>query len=272
MSKTFVLPIPIKGTFGETITVPASNGTKTVFNRRRGFQGIRFEPAADMRLGLVPALQGAVMVDSNNVWIDLLDAKRAAEAGNHPPANTIADRGFTGLSLPLQIADFLYLGWTAKINDFFVNIGSTANATTSTLTMANSDRSVNGFTALSITADGTVSSSATFGQDGNVTFTVPSGLGWTQESLREVLPNAAAPDDILFWLRLDVSAALDAATLVDGIIGFVEDDGEGTATGDQGFYAAGVQYSMSLVDEIGAIQPIAQTTAATTMALTWVRW
>ena len=256
MSVTYTLSKPVQALKGEQLTVPASNGTKTVFNRRPGFNGILLEPTLALRLGLVPRITGLWRKTSDK-WINLLAT----------PGSTIIDRGFTGQSLALRTTDYLYVGFVRKVNDLFVDIGATANATGSVLTCANS--TLTGFVALTITVDGTDSGGATFAQDGNITFTVPTA--WTPESLRDLLGDSTAPVEKLYWLRFAVSVNLDAATLVDQLAGFIETDGAGTDTGDTGFFGESVLYEMSLGDEVGALQFIAQAAAATTVQLTWVR-
>ena len=256
--------------FGEQLTVPASNGTKTVFNRRRGYDGILIEPAAAMRLGFPPALEEVWVRSGAGVWRDILAGRKQGNANlSGSEAQTVVERGFTGQSLALLATDRLYLGFKRKVNDLFVDIGSTANATASVLTCENSNTA--GFAALTIT-DGTDCGGATFATDGNITFTVPAGIGWTPRVLRHLFPGEpSAPPDNLFWLRFAVSVALDAGTLVDQIAGFIETDGAGTNSGHTVFLNAGVEYYIRLHGDVGAIQPIAQAAAATTANVSWVR-
>lgn len=70
-------------------------------------------------------------------------------------------------------------------------------------------------------SDGTVSAGKTFAQDGNITWTVPSA--WTKARLKEAIAACATAvgpmqDLPLYWLRLEVSAALDSATGCNAII------------------------------------------------------
>ena len=58
---------------GETLTVPASNGARSAYNVRPGFQEIILEPVAAMRLQLMPAIRGLIFYDASAYrWIDLL--------------------------------------------------------------------------------------------------------------------------------------------------------------------------------------------------------
>ena len=267
MSQTYVVDRPLQGFVGEQLTVPASSGTKTVFNRRLGFNRITVIPAANMRLGLPPRIGGVWIRSAAGVWRDVLAAKKSIPAGR-----TLVDRGFTGHVLGLLSTDRLYVGWSRKVNDVFIDIGSTANAVASTLTCENSDNATeDGFAALTIT-DGTSSGGATFAIDGNITFTVPAGIAWAPRYLSDLFPKEGAPPDPLYWLRFASSASLTAGTLIDQIAGFIETDGAGTNTGDTAFLDAGSAYEIVLGDEVGAIQPIAQAAAATTAKVTWERF
>lgn len=249
---------------GEQLTIPASNGTKTVFNRRAGYRSILVDPAADMRLGLVPRIDGIFIRKATGAWLDMLAQPMAS-------GTRVIDRGSAGLSLPLLATDRLYVGFRAKVNDIYVDIGSTANAVSSTLTAENS--SPTGFVSLAITVDGTDSGGATLATDGNITFTVPAGPLWSAVNLRAsgLFAGEQAPNILAYWLRFAVSASLTAGTLIDQIAGFVETDGAGTNTGDTAFLSAGYVWPIHLSDDVGAIQPIAQTTTATTASVTWER-
>lgn len=260
MSQTYTSSKPVKGFKGEPLTVPASNGTKTVFNRRQGFDCITVDPAADMRLGLVPRIAGLWSRTGAGVWTNLLDQKDVNGL-------RVIDRG---ASAPVRAAfastTKVYVGWVRKINDIYLDING-VNATASTLTLANSSSA--GFVSLAVTADGSDSGGATFAIDGNITFTPPST--WTAQSLKEQLNDPNAPDAKLFWLELSFSASLDAGTTIDQLMGFIETDGAGTNTGDTAFLGAGAVRQIPLSEEVGAIQPIAQAASATTCNVDWER-
>lgn len=70
--------------------------------------------------------------------------------------------------------------------------------------------------------DGTSSGGATFAQDGNVTWTVPSG--WLKTTLRAIATPVPASstthiDTPLYWTRWEVSVQLDSDTTVAGMLG-----------------------------------------------------
>lgn len=265
---------PRQAVFGERLTVPASSGTKTVFNRRLGFDSIEFTPAAALRLGYVPRIGGMWIRSTGGVWTDLLQRNTREPLANHPPAMNVTDRGFTGQGFPLLSTARWYIGFVRKVNDIFVDVGATVNAVASILTAENSDYSPDGFTALTVTADGTASGGATMAQDGNITFTVPAGRLWAPRRLKDLFPQEpTAPMENLFWLRFAVSASLTADTLLDQVAGFVEDEGGGITTGDTEFIPAATTtiFERSLNDEIGALEFMAQAASATTVDLTWVR-
>ena len=272
MSVTYTLDKPVQAFYGEQFTVPGSGGTKTVFNRRSGFNTIELNAAAALRLHLAPRIGGIWRRSTTGVWSDLLAGRKAGSDGRLtlPYAPSVIDRGFTGQSLGLLSTERLYVGFPRKVNDLFVDVGATVNSVGSVLTCENSDESGGGFTALTIT-DGTDVAGATLGADGNITFTVPAGRAWLPRSLKEIWGEPTAPAERLFWLRFAVSVSLTAGTLIDQIAGFAEDDGAGTATGSSSFLAATTYRTYTLGEEVGALQFIAQAGGGTTVDCTWMR-
>lgn len=255
---------PVQRVFGERLTVPGSGGTKTVFNRRAGYDSIRVSVAAAARLGFVPKIGGIWIRSTAGVWRNMLAAPMTT-------GTRVIDAGSAGLVLGLLSTDRLYIGFVKKVNDLFVDIGSVVNAVASTLTAENSDRvAPAGFTALTIT-DGTAAGGASFAADGNITFTVPAGSAWEPRRLTELFPGERAPSDNLFWLRFATSVSFTAGTLVDQIAGFIEDDGAGTDTGETAFLRTTADHAFTLGDEVGALQPIDQAAGGTTMDVTWLR-
>ena len=70
-------------------------------------------------------------------------------------------------------------------------------------------------------SDGTASGGATFAQDGLITWTPPSA--WAVARLKEIVPATAAAvgprqDLPLYWVRIEVSAALDSTTTCNAMI------------------------------------------------------
>ena len=265
MSNTYVLDKPTQDVFGERLTVPGSGGAKTVFNRRAGYNAIRFEVAAAARVGFVPKIGGIWIRSAAGVWRNLLTQEMVT-------GTRLIDAGSAGLTLGLATTARLYIGFVRKVNDLFVDVGATVNSVASVLTAENSDRvAPGGFTALTIT-DGTDAAGATLAADGNITFTVPAGRAWEPRILTDLfLGESGVPGENLFWLRFAISVALTAGTNLDQIAGFVEDDGAGTATGQQGMFRTAADHAFVLGDEVGAIQPIANGGGATTMDVTWLR-
>jgi hypothetical protein len=108
--------------------------------------------------------------------------------------------------------NFLYVGCHVPYLGVEVDVTNT-NSTASVLTVKyrKSDN-----TWASITAtDGTDAAGATFGQDGNVTWTMPTD--WISARLRDTGDtglNIGIGSEELFWTRWEVSAALDASVSV----------------------------------------------------------
>lgn len=96
-------------------------------------------------------------------------------------------------------------------------VSTAANSNASVLTVTYWDGTA--WTDISKT-DGTISAGATFGQTGNVTWTVPTA--WVAASLPAVVSGSVASlphfEDSLYWTRWVVSAALDASTTLASMI------------------------------------------------------
>lgn len=113
----------------------------------------------------------------------------------------------------LANGDYIYVGTPVPIRGVRVDVdGSHPNGTNSVLTV----KYWNGAAWTDITAtDGTASTGKTFGQDGAITWTVPTihSGGWTP---RNVEGKSA------FWTRWEVSAALDSDTLIANMYALAE--------------------------------------------------
>jgi hypothetical protein len=121
-----------------------------------------------------------------------------------------------------------FIGSHVPFRGIAVVAGGTVNAVASVLTVEYWNGSV--WTAVAGKSDGTAAAGATFGQTGNITFNVPTDWAATQLSSiapRVPLSNAQiAPDQQRntyfpqgaarpnYWLRLTVSAALTAGTIL----------------------------------------------------------
>jgi len=115
--------------------------------------------------------------------------------------------------------DYLYVGSHLPFRGVRVDVDS-ANSNASVLTV----NYWNGTSWTSISAtDGSASGGATFAQDGNITWTVPTA--WVKATLEEInspSPSAWSPqiyrNDPFYWTRWQVSAALDSSTTLNSMI------------------------------------------------------
>lgn len=131
--------------------------------------------------------------------------------------------GTTGTGLTLNSwdtavnLDYLYVGAYVPFRGVRVIIGNT-NGNASTLTV----NFWNGSAWTDITAtDGSASAGASFGQTGNVTWTVPTT--WVRKTLGEIaspVPAAgiAMSNESLYWTRWQQSAALDATVSATSLL------------------------------------------------------
>lgn len=111
--------------------------------------------------------------------------------------------------------DYLFVGAHRPFRGVSVDVDA-ANANASVLTVRYWDGSA--WTDISAT-DGTTSAGATMAQDGNVTWTVPSG--WTPANLYQTGSTTVGfpyAGNQLFWTRWTVSAALDSSTTLNSMM------------------------------------------------------
>ena len=113
-------------------------------------------------------------------------------------------------------SDAVYIGAHVPFRGLAVDVSAAVNASASVLTAYYWNGSAWTDTSAS---DGTASGGATFAQDGDITWTVPTA--WTTTSLAKANGLAASsglasPD--LYWIQLRVSAALDSSTTLSSII------------------------------------------------------
>lgn len=115
----------------------------------------------------------------------------------------------------LANGDALWLGSDVPFLGVQVDVDA-ANANAATL--AGHYWNGSALAALTVT-DGSAAAGATFGQDGNITWTLPTD--WVPASLRALgqspgnVPGASLP---LYWVRLSVSAALDSSTTLNSLL------------------------------------------------------
>jgi len=116
--------------------------------------------------------------------------------------------------------DFIYVGAKVPFGGVAVNMsGSKVNGTNSVLTV----KYYNGSAWADISdTDGTISSSKTFAQDGNVTWTTPTqDSTWARTSLKDAgdtsINTFPYATEELYWTRWEVSVALDSEVEVEGM-------------------------------------------------------
>lgn len=117
-------------------------------------------------------------------------------------------------------AGYFYLGAHVPFRGVCVNVGTT-NSAAATMSVAYWSGAT--WSSVSGLTDGTLNTGNTFGQDGNVTWTVPTD--WTPAALRSVatpvvpasvnIPHSSA---LLYWIRITVNANLTAAADVLNIL------------------------------------------------------
>src|SRR3990167_5547988 len=211
-----VVDAPIRGFHDENLTVPASNGTKTVFNVRHGFREVGITPTLAVVVALAPRIAQAWFYDASatSKWIDLLGGQ-----------NAIVNRqvaGDTSTTLDaMQTGDKIYLGTFEPHGGVFVDMDASAvngNASTLSLKYSKNDDT---FAVQAIT-DGTASGGATLAQDGNITLdAIPTT--WDAVHLRTLLSDVTAPPAVLYWVEFSISAALSADVEVEEFAAFHQD-------------------------------------------------
>lgn len=117
----------------------------------------------------------------------------------------------------LANGDFLLVGSHLPFGGVHCDVDAT-NSTASVLTVKYWDGSA--WTDITAT-DNTAAAGKTFGQDGTVTWTVPSD--WSKKSLAEIGTPVPAPglgyrNEPLYWTRWEVSVALDASTTLNHML------------------------------------------------------
>ncbi|NIR13681.1 MAG: hypothetical protein GWN86_06925 [Desulfobacterales bacterium] len=259
-----VVDAPIIQAFGEQLTVPANTGNPTLFGVRERFKEVMIECAAASRIELCPRIQQCFFYDnsqaSGSQWINLLDQNRA-----------LTNRDFTGgTGTTLDswaTADYLYIGCKRPFGGVAIDLTASVNGNPSVLT-AEYSKNDDTFASTTIT-DGTDLAGDTLGQDGDVTIdSVPTD--WDDFILSDILSDTFAPKHKLYWLRLDVSAVLDADVEIQEILAFDEVITQG-ATSNGGLWAkASTEYVIDISTLVGAIGLISQG-GATTANVSWLK-
>jgi hypothetical protein len=145
-----------------------------------------------------------------------------AAVGNQTDYSKVAQDASTSTVVTLSSLDtaanndYLYVGSHLPFRGVNV-VSSTSNSNASVLTVNYWNGSA--WTATTLT-DGSASAGATFGQSGNVSWTVPTD--WAAETLLVI--NSPAPGGVLYqgeklyWTRWQVSAALDSTTTLSSML------------------------------------------------------
>ena len=175
-----------------------------------------FSTAVGLQYALNPYLAVLKTTDAGATWTDYSSAAQDEDADTHVDLSSLST---------LVNGDAVYIGATTAFRGLDVDVDG-ANGNSSVLTASYWNGSAWTYTS---DTDGTISSGKTMGQDGTITWSVPSA--WSAGSLNNILQNldgggsfqstaAAAPQygyQDLFWVRLEVSAALDSAVTLDSI-------------------------------------------------------
>lgn len=262
---TRVVDQPIKKFEGETLTVPASNGTRDAYNIRPGYQEILIEPVAAMRLQFVPKITSILFYDSSNTkWTDILK--------EYPHFLDRTNAVDVGVLSGMTTADSLYIGTAGIVGGERINVGTAVNNNTADLTAAYSPASGD-WTSLTVASDGTASGGATLAQDGLVLFTVPTN--WGYRNLTDLsVPGTPPKSEAAFWQKLTVSALVDTPILLENltVVGQIGVGIDSTTAATGGIWLkATTEYTMDVAEDVGALEIMAQAASATTARVTWIR-
>lgn len=177
-------------------------GTSQLFLTARNFS-----TAVVAKLAINPRL--VVLKTQDALATAPTDYSDAAQDGSTSTDVVLSSQGTAAQS------DFLYVGAHRPFRGVSIDVDA-ANGNASTLTV----KYWTGSAWSDITAtDGTISTGASIGQDGTVTWTVPSD--WTAAKLYSTgdttigFPGAG---NILFWTRWEFSAALDSSTTLNSMM------------------------------------------------------
>lgn len=175
-----------------------------------------FVTATVAQVGIVPFL--SVLRTNDNLATDAVDESERAQDADAATHVTLD-------SFPaLANGGFLLIGAVRPFRGVHVTMDANVNANASVLTVKYR-KTDDTWAAVAGQSDGTILTGATFGQTGAVTWTVPTD--WKRASLLDIADlKAKALTEIpsqhihepFFWTRWEVSAALDASTLVDAMV------------------------------------------------------
>lgn len=192
------------------IAIALPPGTQRVFITPRNFSAANVVA----QIALTPWLHVVKTTD------DLATATDYSDNAQDGSAST--DVTLSSLGTAAQ-GDYLYVGSHLPFRGAYADVDA-ANGDASVLTVKYR-KTDDTWAAVSGQTDGTDNAGATFGQDGAVTWTVPSD--WKKTSLAVIASPAPAAGVIhrsadLYWTRWEVSAALDASTTLNSLLALAQ--------------------------------------------------
>jgi len=167
--------------------------------------GTTYSTAVVARVGLCPWL--TVLKTADLLATDPTDYSTEAQDGSTGTSATLSSLG------TLAQNDALYIGSAIPFGGVHIDVdGTNSNASVLTVSYWNG-------TAWADTSatDATDSGGASLGQDGTVTWTIPTA--WATARLKDTqAATAVSPGPALYWTRWVWSAALDSSVTLDHII------------------------------------------------------
>lgn len=183
------------------VAIPLPDGTRTI-----QCIGRNFSTAVVIKLAMNPWL---VVLKTADLLATVTDYSREAQ-----DADASTDVVLSSLDT-LANGDALWIGSHLPFRGVAVDVDA-ANGTASVL----AGHYWNGSTMTTLTpTDGTTSGGATFAQDGQITWSMPTD--WVAAKLSTIgSPGANVPgrSDDLYWARLSVSVALDSSTTLNSLL------------------------------------------------------
>jgi hypothetical protein len=246
---------------GETLSTSTTYATLGIPPTAEQF--ILYQPTADFRLSLVPALIDARFFNS-------AASAPSQYEGSGTLVAALTDRTTTGTGTTLDSAladnDFLYLCFSDPVRGIQITVGS-ANSTANTTFIAKYRKNDNTWAALSIT-DGTDSGGVALAQTGPLTWTAVTD--WKRDILvgpTAITDNATTGERQTrsgFWVQLSWDEALDSDTEITNIWGINQ-------AVDYGYFRTGVEYTFTCdKSQVGAIE-VDLASGTDTMQVTWIR-
>src|SRR5574343_2083971 len=186
---------PVQETYGDSVTLAAASA-KTFRAVPPGYREVKLLCDTAWRLSLGPKLVHAIYYTAaTGTYTDYVSSVTDGSSSTHMPLDK------------MLATDYVYLGTTAPVAGFYIDVGSSVNAAAATLDVeycstAMGSGATIAFTDVASDADGTDSAGATLAQDGAYTFTVPAVK-------RSRLGTYASPlFSKCYWIRFKPSGTL----------------------------------------------------------------